>query len=96
MSEPAPCHMQDESAPSVNYSYPEWQPLVQAALIELDPQQLPGQIEAAEAAVANRLQAIGFGAHHHAERLAISDAIASLRFLRREQASRRGDTAKPD
>jgi|GEM_PF-6472010 hypothetical protein len=74
----------EQDRPSPDYLYPDWQPQVQAALIELDPLKLRDRIEAADLAVSRRLQSISLNPNHHAERLAISDAVATLRFLRRE------------
>jgi hypothetical protein len=81
---------QDKDRPSSDYLYPDWQPQVQAALVELDTQKLRDHIEAAETAISHRLQAIGLNPNHHAERLAISDSVATLRFLRREYLDRPG------
>lgn len=76
--------MADQLRPTENLLYPEWQPQVQAALLELDLAKLPERIKAAETAIAARLKAIAFNQDHHAERMAISDAIATLNFLQRE------------
>jgi hypothetical protein len=86
--------MSDPSCEPSNYTYPEWQPQVQAALVELDLTQLPQRIEAAEIAISNRLQSIGLNPNHHAERLAISDAVANLRLLKREYLDRRNSPPK--
>jgi hypothetical protein len=56
--------------------------------MELDTLKLRDRIEAAEIAISRRLQAIALNPNHHAERLAISDSIATLRFLKREYLDR--------
>jgi hypothetical protein len=76
--------MTDTSVPFPETSYPAWQADYQAALVELDPQKLPGRVEAAETAIFNRLQAISRTYDNQAERQAIADALASLRVLKRE------------
>jgi hypothetical protein len=57
--------------------------------MELDTLKLRDRIEAAETAISRRLQSIGLNPNYHAERLAISDAVANLRFLKREYLDRR-------
>lgn len=75
--------------PSPDHLYPDWQPQVQAALVELDILKLRDRVEDAEVAISRRLQAIALNPNHHAERLALSDSVATLRFLRREYLDRR-------
>ena len=72
------------SSPVPEILYPEWQPAYRAALLELDPKQLPDRVIAAETAIFSRLQAISGNMDHHAERRAIEDALAGLRVLKRE------------
>jgi len=67
------------------FQYPEWQADYQAALLELDPTKLPERIATAEGAIFQRLQSIAENANHCAERLAIQDALVSLRVLTREK-----------
>jgi hypothetical protein len=76
--------MSDPNQSSPVYLYPEWQPQVQAALLELDLVKLAERIQTAEAAITARLHSISLNPNHHAERLAISDALATLKFLKRE------------
>jgi hypothetical protein len=76
--------MKDPSDRPPEILYPEWQSQVKDALLELDPQKLSQYIEAAETAIANRLQVIASEPGHQPERLAISDALATLRFLKKE------------
>lgn len=93
MWEPAAFAMHDKTGPSFQFSYPQWQPLVQAALMELDPIQLRERIQVAETAIAVRLGEIGSNPADHAERYALADAVASLRFLKREQGKTPDETA---
>ena len=62
-----------------------WFEVYKAAMLELDPQKLPGRIAAAEKAVQLRLIEIQGDTDHHAERQQIEDALSSLRILEREQ-----------
>ena len=78
--------MSDQLRQTENLLYPAWQPQVQAALLELDMAKLPERIKTAETAITTRLKAIALNQDHHAERMAISDAIATLNFLKREYA----------
>jgi hypothetical protein len=64
--------------------YPEWQQAYQAALLELDRAKLPELFAAAETAIYKRLQAMSQGSDSHADRLAIQDALANLRTLKRD------------
>jgi hypothetical protein len=64
--------------------YPEWQRPLQAALLELDPAKLGPKLDAAESAIFERLQANSQGGVHHPERVAMEDALSSLRVVKRE------------
>jgi hypothetical protein len=66
--------------PAESLKYPEWQKLLQEALLELDPEKLKQRVAAAETAIFKRLQAMSQDRDHTAERQAIEDALASLRF----------------
>jgi hypothetical protein len=65
--------------------YPEWQPEYQAAIVELNHENLSARVMAAEAAIFNRLQSMLQSSHYQAERQAIEDALASLRVLKRDR-----------
>jgi len=65
--------------------YPHWQNEYATALVEVDRKRLPKRVAAAEAAIFNRLQVISQGSDHQAERLAIEDALAALRVLKRDE-----------
>jgi hypothetical protein len=77
--------MATEDSPFPEILYPEWQHEFQAALLELDPEKLSKRVEAAEAAIYNRLQQISQNSDHHTERQVIEDAMASLRVLKRDE-----------
>ena len=61
-----------------------WFGAYRAALLELDPEKLPGRIAAATKAVQLRLEDIQGDLDHHAERQQIKDALDNLRILERE------------
>jgi hypothetical protein len=65
--------------------YPAWQNEYETALLELDPEKLPQRVEAAEAAIFERLQAISQSTDHHTERQVIEDALTGLRVLKRDE-----------
>lgn len=64
--------------------YPEWQAEFQAAIIETDPHALRIRITAAEALMRKRLREIADTPDHNLERMAIADAFAALRALKKE------------
>ena len=70
---------------SSNLRFPKWQPEYQAALMELDHCKLLGRVTEAEYAIYRRLQSLTNTTNCHPEMLAIEDALASLRLLKREQ-----------
>ena len=70
---------------SQNIKCPHWQREFEAALIEADLQKLRQRVDAAEAALFLRSQALVEYPQGHAERQAISDAIRTLRAIQREK-----------
>ena len=64
--------------------FPEWQQPYLAALMEADRKKILDRVTDAENAIFNRLQSLAGNADHHAERLAIEDALNALRVLKRE------------
>jgi hypothetical protein len=70
---------------SPNIKYPHWQREFEAAIIEADLQKLRQRVDAAEAALFQRSQALAEDPQRHAERQAISDAIQTLRTIQRER-----------
>jgi hypothetical protein len=61
--------------------YPEWQPEVEAAKLEGDPQTLRQRVDAAEAAIFLRSQSLV----GRAEKRAMAEAIQSLRVIQKEK-----------
>ena len=65
--------------------YPEWQRAYREALLEVNPQNLPARIFAAEMAILVRMKALQTSSDGHREREAIQDALSSLRVLQTEK-----------
>ena len=76
----------DNAFPASEFTFPEWQPWYQSALLEFDCKKLSVQIEVAESAIHNRLATIRGDSNHHAEREAIEDALLGLNYLKRQLA----------
>ncbi len=70
---------------SHNIQYPHWQREFEAARLEGDAETLRQRVDAAEAAIFLRSQALAGSAEGSAERQAISEAIATLRTIQREK-----------
>jgi hypothetical protein len=62
--------------------YPEWQTQYEAALMETDRGKLPKLIAAAELVILNRLHLLVGKAGQEQERIAISDALHALRYVK--------------
>ena len=75
--------MSDDSCVAPEITYSQWQPQVLAALTELNRGMLEERINAAEITLLKRWQAISRNPDHEPERIAIQDALASLRSLKR-------------
>jgi hypothetical protein len=75
----------EDTSTSQNIKYPHWQREFEAALPEGDPQTLRRRVDAAEAAIFLRSQALVGSAQGHPEQQAISDAIRTLRSIQREK-----------
>jgi hypothetical protein len=69
-------------ARSRNCRFPEWEPVYQAAVLELDPHKLAAGIKLAEEQITRRLQTLRDGDQHAEERQAIFEARNFLRSLR--------------
>ena len=65
--------------------YPEWQKAFREALLEVNPQNIPARIFAAEMAILVRMTALQTSSDGHREREAIEDALSGLRVLQREK-----------
>jgi hypothetical protein len=74
-----------DTSTSPNIKYPHWQREFEAALLEGDPQTLRQRVDAAEAALFLRSQALAESVEGHAEQQAISDAIRTLRAIQTEK-----------
>jgi hypothetical protein len=72
--------------------YPEWQAVYNAALLATDEHELFIKVTHAETAIVRRLQALAGNSDHHEERLAISDATATLRKLQVQKLKFPGST----
>jgi hypothetical protein len=70
---------------SSKLQYPAWQREFEAAVREGDPQTLRQRVDAAEAAIFFRSQALIEKVDGHAEQQAISDALRTLRVIQREK-----------
>jgi hypothetical protein len=77
--------MDNPTSPSPKIQYPEWQGDYLAALLEFDPKLLRERLQAAEAAIFKRLQAMSQSTDNRPERQAIEDAVAALRVLKRDR-----------
>jgi hypothetical protein len=60
-----------------------WYQLYASAVVELDPKQLIGRVNATEAAIHGRLRELQYDSDHHEERQFMEDAQRTLAFLRR-------------
>jgi hypothetical protein len=70
---------------SQNIKYPHWQHEFEAALLEGDLQRLRQRVDAAEAAIFLRSQALAESPQGREEQQAISEAIQALRAIQREK-----------
>lgn len=73
------------SSTSHTIRYPHWQREFEAALREGTPQSLRQRVDAAEAALFLRMQALGESPEEQAERQAIADAMGILRAIQKEK-----------
>lgn len=76
---------EQETATTHMMKYPHWQKEFEAALREDDPQTLRQRVDAAEAALFLRSQALSDSAPNNPERQAITDAVRNLRKIQREK-----------
>ena len=68
----------------LEYQYPDWQPIVQSVLTELNEEELRKKVLDAEETLVKRLEEIHGLICHNEERRAIEDASRTL-FLLKEQ-----------
>jgi predicted aspartyl protease len=71
-----------DSDPSSSLRFPDWQREYEAALMETDSDKLQKFVRAAELAILGRLQALVGKADHGEERIAMTDALHALRYLK--------------
>jgi hypothetical protein len=76
---------EQNSSTAHTIKYPQWQREFEAALREGDPRSLRQRVDAAEAALFFRLQALAGSAEAEEERQAISDAREALRTIQRDK-----------
>ncbi len=74
--------MADSHAIPSTLRFPEWQTSYEAALLETDHGKLTKFIGAAETAILSRLQVLVGKAGNGEERLAMTDALHALRYLK--------------
>jgi hypothetical protein len=75
----------EHTSASHTIKYPHWQREFEAAIVVGDPQSLRQRVDAAEAALFLRLQALAESAEGDEERQAISRAFGTLRAIQREK-----------
>jgi hypothetical protein len=76
---------EQDTSTSQNIKYPHWQREFEAALLGGDPQSLRQRVDAAEAALFLRSQALVGSAQGRSEQQAISDAMRTLRTIQKEK-----------
>jgi hypothetical protein len=76
-----PVVTEEEPSKLKKLKYPEWQREFEAALVDGDPQTLRQRVDAAEAAIFQRLQSIVSGD----ERTAMRDAVGKLRAIQKSK-----------
>jgi hypothetical protein len=62
--------------------FPEWQVQYEAAILETDNGKLSNVVAVAELAILNRMHALVGKAGHEKERIAMTDALHALRYLK--------------
>jgi len=77
-------HAEPELFSAEGLTYPAWQAPVRDALLELDQEKLKERIMIAEAVIAGRLRSISRESFDPDERQALTDAMSSLRILKRD------------
>jgi hypothetical protein len=74
-----------DTSSSMPGRFPTWQLAYEAVLQETDTRTLFKLVEVAEAAVRTRLAELRTNSNHHSERQVISEALANLRFVKKER-----------
>ena len=65
--------------------YTQWQASFVDAITEIDSQKLAVKVEKVEGTIFDRFQALSSDSNHHEERQALTDAVATLRILKRDK-----------
>ena len=63
--------------------YPQWQEPLAAAVLEFNPQQLPGKVQRAEEAISKRIDELAFEQGDQRERLALFDGLSILQSVKK-------------
>ena len=77
--------MTEQETIPITMKYPHWQREFEAALVDGDPNTLRQRVDAAEAALFLRSQALAGSAPDSPEQQAIADAVRTLRGIQREK-----------
>jgi len=65
--------------------YPQWQEPLAAAILEFNPQQLPGKVQRAEEAIVKRIEELALEQGDQRERLALSDGLFVLQNVKKDR-----------
>jgi len=65
--------------------YPQWQEPLAAAIVEFNPQQLPGKVQRAEEAIVKRIEELALEQGDQRERLALSDGLFVLQNVKKDR-----------
>lgn len=77
--------MTEQETIPITMKYPHWQREFEAALVDGDPHTLRQRVDAAEAALFLRSQALAGSAPDSPEQQSIADAVRTLRGIQREK-----------
>jgi hypothetical protein len=69
----------------MDLKYPRWQGHLAAAILEFNPQRLPGKLQKAEEAIADRMQELSFTENNEQERRLLSDGLSIIQDLRKDR-----------
>jgi surfactin synthase thioesterase subunit len=70
---------------NMGLKYPRWQEPLAAAILEFNPQLLPGKLERAEEAIANRIDELLSENDSEHERRALLDGLSIVRSVKRDR-----------
>jgi len=69
---------------SLELKYPQWQKPLKAAILEVDPGELCGKIQAAEEAISSRLQELESASESHDELCALTEGLSAIRVMKKD------------